>query len=70
MISSPYPVCGRSISADLRQSMRAAHLKALHIKRSSSPCRKVDLPTIELAALTEHLERIIILLEGECYDCN
>ena len=67
MSNYPYPVSGRSISIDLRQSMRAAHLKALHMRREF-PYRKIDVPTVELAALTEHLERIIILLEGDCYD--
>ena len=67
VIQLAYPVDGKSISTDIRQSMRAAHLKALHARRQF-PMRNIDLSAVELAALTEHLERIAILLEGNCYD--
>lgn len=67
VIQLTYPVDGKSVSTDIRQSMRAAHIKALHLTKQH-PNRKITLPAVELAALSEHLERIIILLEGNCYD--
>lgn len=67
VVQVKYPVDGNSVSTDIRQSMRAAHIKALR-KTQQSPHRQIQLPAVELAALSEHLERIIILLEGDCYD--
>ena len=67
LVSTEYPVECESIATDIRQSMRAAHIKALR-KTQKSPNRSIQLPAVELAALSEHLERIIILLEGDCYD--
>ena len=67
VIQLSYPVDGNSVSTDIRQSMRAAHIKALRLTKKH-PNRKSTLPAVELAALSEHLERIVILLEGNYYD--
>ena len=67
IIHIEYPVDCQSVSTDIRQSMRAAHIKALRSTRNK-PNRNINQPSVELAALTEHLERIIILLEGNCYE--
>ena len=67
IIHIEYPVDCQSVSTDIRQSMRAAHIKALRSTRNN-PNRNINQPSVELAALTEHLERIIILLEGNCYE--
>ena len=68
VIQLSYPVDGESVSTDIRQSMRAAHLKALHHFWKNPEKKAHVLAAVELAALTEHLERIVILLEGNCYD--
>ena len=39
-----------------------------HQGSANNPNRNINQPSVELAALTEHLERIIILLEGNCYE--
>jgi predicted nucleic acid-binding Zn ribbon protein len=63
MPSYSYPVEGRHVATDLKQSMRAARLVALRATRKH-PNRNVNLPAIQLANLTASLERIIALLEG------
>ena len=51
-----FPISGKNLALDLRQSMIAARRIAL---------RKTIAAEIQLACLTSYLERIIVLLESE-----
>ena len=59
-----FPISGKNLAVDLRQSMTAARRIALR-KSIKHPHRKTIAAEIQLACLTCYLERIIVLLDSE-----
>lgn len=59
-----FPISGKNLALDLKQSMIAARRIALR-RTLKHPHRKTIAAEIQLACLTSYLERIIVLLESE-----